>query len=346
MRVLIVKTSSLGDVIHTLPAVNDAARALPGIEFDWLVEEGFAEIPVLHPAVKNVIPVALRRWRKRPWAADVRSEWRACRARFQQQPYDAVIDAQGLIKSAWLARKAPGVRYGLDRQSAREPLASLAYQRKISVSKDQHAIQRVRQLFAQALGYECADEVSYGLELSRLPPAQPQAKPYVLFLHGTTWVNKHWPEPYWCDLAREVVAAGFRVVLPWGNDAERGRAERIAKHVGDDVCILPRLSLMQLAAQIVAARAVVGVDTGLSHLTAALNVPELVLFGPTNAALTGVLGARQRNLSAEFACAPCLKRECTYAGQAAVQPACFTTLAPAQVWAKLQTLLSIESSGV
>lgn len=340
MRVLIVKTSSLGDVIHTLPALTDAALAFPQIEFDWLVEEAFAEIPALHPAVKNIIPVALRRWRKRPFAKEVRAQWSACRARFQDQDYDAVIDAQGLIKSAWLARKARGPRIGFDWDSAREPVASLAYGRKLSIAKNQHAIQRVRQLFAQALGYEFdVSTIRYDLDLQRLPQVQLAAKPYLLFLHGTTWANKHWPESYWLQLAQRVTAAGYQVVLPWANDDEQLRAQGIAQAVGEAVQVLPRMGLMQLAAHIAAAQAVVGVDTGLSHLTAALDVPELVLFGPTNAELTGVLGQRQYNLSAEFDCAPCMKRECSFVGESEVTPACFAALAADQVWAKLQTML-------
>ena len=104
MRVLVVKMSSLGDVIHTLPALTDAAAAIPGITFDWVVEEGFAEIPAWHPAVDTVIPIALRRWRKHPWRDFRGPQWRACRQALRRQHYDAVIDAQGLLKSVFVAR--------------------------------------------------------------------------------------------------------------------------------------------------------------------------------------------------------------------------------------------------
>ena len=152
MKVLLVKTSSLGDVVHTLPALTDAQRAIPGIRFDWVVEEGFAEIPTWHPAVDQVIPVAIRRWRKSPWQTLRSGEWRRFKARLRETRYDLVIDAQGLLKSAWLTRYVKAPVAGLDRDSAREPLAARFYDRCYAVPREQHALERVRQLFAQALG--------------------------------------------------------------------------------------------------------------------------------------------------------------------------------------------------
>ena len=139
MRVLLVKTSSLGDVIHALPALTDAARAIPGITFDWVVEEGFAEIPTWHPSVGNVIPVAIRRWRKNLWETIKSGEWRRFKQRLRAEKYDLVIDAQGLLKSALLTRYVKAPVAGFDRDSAREPLASRFYQRRLAVARGQHA---------------------------------------------------------------------------------------------------------------------------------------------------------------------------------------------------------------
>ena len=369
MRVLIVKTSSLGDVIHTLPALTDAAHALPGIRFDWVVEEAFAEIPHWHPAVDTVIPVAMRRWRKQPLQARRSGEWAAFRAAIGARRYDAVIDAQGLLKSAWLARHARGPVHGLDRRSAREPLASLFYHHRHAVAWGRHAVLRVRELFAQALGYAAPADSSmapgdaaaagsdpYGLDHARVraggaaAPAKEtdaDSRPYLVFLHGTTWDTKHWPELYWRRLAERASAAGWQIRLPWGSSAERERAERLAAGLSA-VCVLPRLSLAGVAAQIAGARACVAVDTGLGHLAAALAVPTLSLYGPTNPGFTGAWGFGQRHLATDFACAPCLQKHCTYTPSASErarpdfaqeQPLCFTRLGPERVWSELTAML-------
>ncbi len=347
MRVLLIKTSSLGDVIHTLPALTDAARALPGIQFDWVVEEGFAEIPRWHPAVANVFPVALRRWRKNLFKTWRNGEWQRFKDSLSQQPYDLILDAQGLLKSAFLTRYARGPVVGLDAHSAREPFASRFYQRGISVAWGQHAVERVRQLFAQALGYALpATTGDYGLNRARLGAAVADA-PYVLFLHGTTWATKHWPEPYWRELAERLSTDGWLVRLPWGNAEEKARAERIAQAL-PTVQVLPKLNLAAVAAQLAGATACVAVDTGLGHLAAALDVPTLSLYGPTNAGWTGAYGRGQVHVASDFACAPCLKKTCRYTPSAderqqfnllTEQPLCFTRVNPARVAAELAAQL-------
>lgn len=296
MRVLLIKTSSLGDVIHTLPALTDAARALPGIQFDWVVEEGFAEIPAWHPAVAQVIPVAIRRWRKHPWQTLRNGEWRRFKARLREAKYDLVIDAQGLLKSAWLTRYVQGPIAGLDRNSAREPLASRFYDQTYAVAKDQHALERVRQLFAQALGYALPQTLGdYGLD--RAGMADMQTMPYLLFLHGTTWPSKHWPEGEWRALAEHANTLGWPVRLPWGNQHEHERAERIAAGL-EHVAVLPKLNLAGVAKVIAGARACVAVDTGLGHMAAALDVPTISLYGPTLPGKVGAYGKGQVHLCA------------------------------------------------
>lgn len=296
MRVLLIKTSSLGDVIHTLPALTDAAAAIPGLRVDWVVEEGFAEIPGWHPAVERVIAVAIRRWRKHPWQTWSSGEWQHFKAQLQQGEYDLVIDAQGLLKSAWLTRYGQAPVAGLDRHSAREPLASLFYDRRYAVARGQHALERVRQLFGQALGYPVPASVGdYGLDRTAL--ATPQDTPYVVFLHGTTWESKHWPEAHWRQLAERLQARGQAVRLLWGSPREQARAQRIADGL-DQVSVMPRLNLSGVAALLAGARACVAVDTGLGHLAAALDVPSISLYGPTSPERVGAYGRSQVHLSA------------------------------------------------
>ncbi|MCP3748701.1 lipopolysaccharide heptosyltransferase I [Pseudomonas sp. SBB6] len=349
MRVLLIKTSSLGDVIHALPALTDAARAIPGIRFDWVVEEGFAEIPSWHPAVDKIIPVAIRRWRKSLWQTFKSGEWRQFKQRLRESKYDLVIDAQGLVKSAWLTRYVKAPVAGMDRYSAREGLSSRFYDRRLSVERGQHAVERVRQLFALALGYNLpAGLGDYGLDLNRLQ--LPPAAPFVVFLHGTTWATKHWPEAYWRQLAERLGQQGLQVRLPWGNAAEQARAERIAKGLSN--CqVLPKLNLVGVARVLAAAKACIAVDTGLGHLAAALDVPTLSLFGPTNPGLTGAYGKSQVHIASDFACAPCLQKKCTYKPSADDQrrfdlkrewPLCFTRLNPERVASQLRALLLAE----
>ncbi|MDC6381615.1 lipopolysaccharide heptosyltransferase I [Pseudomonas graminis] len=348
MRVLLIKTSSLGDVIHTLPALTDAMGALPGIQFDWVVEEGFAEIPTWHPAVANVIPVAIRRWRKNLWQTLKNGEWRQFKQRLRDTRYDLVIDAQGLLKSAWLTRYVKAPIAGLDKTSAREPMAARFYDRPYAVARGQHAVERLRQLFAQALGYQVpAGLGNYGLDRSRLLTATNDA-PFVLFLHGTTWDTKHWPELYWRQLAERMIGQGLEVRLPWGNPAEKARAERIADGL-DNAVVLPKLNLAGVARVLASAQGCVAVDTGLGHLAAALDVPTLSLFGPTNPGLTGAYGRSQVHLAADYpACAPCLQKKCTYRPTPEDQrqvdterewPMCFTRLNPERVANQLGALL-------
>ena len=330
MRVLLIKTSSLGDVIHTLPALTDAARAIPGIRFDWVVEEGFAEIPAWHPAVSQVIPVAIRRWRKHPLKTLRSGEWSRFKKRLREGRYDLVIDAQGLFKSAWLTRYVKAPVAGLDKSSAREPIAARFYDRRYHVPRDQHALERVRQLFAQALNYDLpAGLGDYGLNRAQLADAS--ARPYLVFLHGTTWASKHWPEAYWRELAEQVAAQGWAIRLPWGNDAEKARAERIAAGI-DGAVVLPKLNLAGVAKVLAGAKACVAVDTGLGHLAAALDVPTISLYGPTLPGRVGAYGRSQVHLCATG----------PDAGKGDRDKPCFDDLEPQRVFTELHALLLDE----
>ena len=294
MHILVVKTSSLGDVIHALPAVTDAARERPGIAIDWLVEGAFRDIPAWHPAVQRVICCDMRGWRRNLLHTLFGGSWARFTSELRQTPYDLIIDAQGLVKSAWLAGQANGVLAGADRASAREPLAALFYQKTYPVPRFDaaHAIDRSRSLFAQALGYTMpASAPDAGLGRDRF--AAPElSHPYVVLLHGTTWPSKRWPVARWASLATWIASRGLRVVLPWGNADERAIAEEIAATSSAGL-VLPKLGLTALAGWLAHARACVGVDTGLAHLAAALGTPQVSLYGPTLPRLTGANGAHQ-----------------------------------------------------
>ncbi len=294
MRVLIVKTSSMGDVLHTLPALTDAQQAIPGIQFDWVVEEGFAQIPSWHASVDRVIPVAIRRWRKAWFSAPIKAERKVFRDAVRLQQYDAIIDAQGLVKSAALVtRLARGVKHGMDWSTAREPLASLFYNRKHHIAKQQHAVERTRELFAQSLGYtKPLSQGDYAIAQHFLTNLSANSGQYAVFLHATTRDDKHWPEANWRELIGLLNNAGIRIKLPWGAPHEEARAKRLAEGFSY-VDVLPRMTLEEVARVLAGAKFVVSVDTGLSHLTAALDRPNITLYGPTDPGLIGGYGKNQ-----------------------------------------------------
>jgi lipopolysaccharide heptosyltransferase I len=286
-RILFVKTSSLGDVVHNCPAVSDAARALPGAAIDWVVEEPFAGIAAMHRAVRRVIPVAVRRWRSSLWKPAVWAEIAAWRRSLGAEPYDAVVDTQSLLKSALISRAACGRRHGLDRASAREWLAPFFYDVRHTVPRELHAVERNRRLAAASLGYSFSSAIDYGL---RVPAADKSG--YVVLLTMTSRADKLWPEERWIELGR-----GLRTpaILPWGSEAERARAERISAAIGGT--LPPRRNLDELARLFVSARGVIGLDTGLTHLAAALGVPTVGIYCGSDPTLTGLYGApHARNL--------------------------------------------------
>ena len=290
-RILFVKTSSLGDVVHHCPAVSDAARELPDAEIDWVVEEPFAEVAAMHRAVRRVFPVAMRRWRRGLWSPRVWSEIGAFRRELAAEPYDRVIDSQGLLKSAMIARCANGERHGLDRESARESIAARLYDVRHRVPRDLHAVERNRQLTASALGYSASPICEYGLVAEGALPMQ-MSRPYVVLLTMTSRADKLWPERNWIDLGRALALRDLRAVLPWGSEAERRRCERIALAI-PEARVPRRFSLSELARLFRGARGVIGLDTGLSHLAAAMTVPVVGIFCGSNPALTGLYGGAQ-----------------------------------------------------
>ena len=292
-RVLLIKTSSLGDVVHNLPVATDVHAHCTNVEIDWVVEENFAEVPALHPAVSEVIQVAVRRWRHALLSRDTWHEIAELRARMQARAYDVVIDTQGLLKSALIARMAPGRRFGRDWVSSREPLRPF-FHRTIRVSWKLHAVERNRQLAATALGYSTSNRCDYGIA----PPSQPlgpwaaQLAPggYAVLLHAASSRAKLWPQRNWVELASRLYREGLLVVLPWGSEAERRSGENIAGQL-EQASVPPRLSLREAAGLLGRARVVFGVDTGLTHLSTALGTPTIGIYCATDPAATGLYGA-------------------------------------------------------
>lgn len=288
-RVLLVKTSSLGDVIHNLPVVSDIRAALPNTRIDWVVEESLTAIPPLHAAVDRVLPVALRRWRTSLISRTTRDEIRVFVADLKRESYDAVIDTQGLLKSALVTWMARGTRHGLDLASAREPLFFF-YDRTYSVPWTLHAVERNRRLAAQALGYVAPGTVTYGITA---PPASfawlPKGSTYAVLVHATSAEDKLWPESSWTELGGSLGERGLASVLTWGSAPERSRAERLARRIPRAI-VAPALSLADAAALLGHARVVIGVDTGFTHFAAALDVATVGIYCATDPAATGLYG--------------------------------------------------------
>jgi len=339
MKLLLVKTSSFGDILHTFPALTDAWRRVDGLCCDWLVEDRYAALPAWHPAVRDTIAVSMRGWRRPPWIQHL-GDIRRCLGRLRRERYDLVLDAQGLLKSALLARLAQGPRAGPDQTSAREALASRFYQEMIAVPGGRHAVDRNRDLFARALHYEPPGAMDYGLHLP--PPPHPDTpaggEPYLVFIPGTTWPSKRWPLRYWRALAVLAAADGWRVRIPAGNDRERDEAHRIA-HGLAGIEPASSLTLEGLAHLLNGASAFVAVDSGPGHLGAAVGTPGVSIYGATDAALSGARGAAQAHLRADFECAPCLRRRCQFADTGQIHPDCYATVPPVTVWRTLRDLM-------
>ena len=294
MKVLIVKTSSMGDILHTLPAITDTYKAIPDIKIDWVIEEAFAEIPTWHPGVTNSIPFAWRRWRKNIFTLFSNSEWQQFKKTLQQKKYDYVIDAQGLIKSAIVTRMARGMHYGFDRKSIREPLASLLYNKNFHVEKAQHAIIRIRKLFALTLGYSFdGNNIDYGIKAPLLEANLPEN--YSVFIVNTSRRNKQWPIENWRKLLEKMQREKQIVIIPEGYQHERQKIQEIISGF-NNIIILPQGNLTRVFNLLANAKAIVSVDTGLAHLAAALNKPNITLYGPTNEHLIGTVGKNQIHL--------------------------------------------------
>jgi heptosyltransferase-1 len=278
--------------------------------------------------------------RQTPWQSFKKGEWQTLIKQLQYTTYDAVIDAQGLFKSAMVAKFAKGPCYGFSRASVRDAIACFAYDSKVTVPIGGHAVEKVRQLFAQVLQYSAPTTApDYGIDKQCLTPMS-LGDNTVIFLHGTTWPTKHWPESYWCQLGYLVAKKGLQVLLPWGNEAEKLRAQRISQYCQDKGLslipeVLPKLSLAQITSLIAKAKGIVAVDTGLGHIAAAMAAPTISLYGPTDPRLTGAYGPSQQHLKVNASCAPCFGRECKLGTNFELLPPCFESLSPEYVFQAL-----------
>ena len=286
--------SSLGDIVHTFPAVTDLMRERPGTILHWVVEEQYVELARMHPGVARVIPVALRRWRRMGFGAvgDAWREFRRFRAALGENAYAAVIDAQGLLKSVLVARQARGPLYGFDWRTARETLAGLCYRHTVHFPACAHKITRYRGLMAAANGYRltaatgdtagdtasdpAAQNIDYGLTAPP-PPAWAPKSAYAVLLHSTARAAKLWHEPAWISVAQALAARGVVSVLPFGNAGEEARSRRIAAAV-PSALVPPKMNIVEAAGLLAQARAVIGLDTGFTHLAAAFNTPVVGVF--------------------------------------------------------------------
>jgi heptosyltransferase-1 len=297
--VLIVRPSSLGDIVHALPVVHDIRQHRAGTSVDWVAEEMFVELVSLNREVRTVIPVALRRWRHAPLARATWREVAAFRGALRAQRYDVVIDLQEQVKGALIGLLARGAVHGPDRSGIREPAATLAYRRTHRIPAHQHLIDRCRELAGKALGYEPAGPPQFGLSAARPGESQsePPTGPFMVFVHSTSRDDKLWPEAHWRSLIAHFAKSGVTVLLPSGNAVEAARSERLA-HGITGACVVARRSLSETASLLARADLVCGVDTGLVHLAAALGVPTIALFVATDPELAGVAraGDHARNL--------------------------------------------------
>lgn len=285
--ILFIKTSSLGDVIHHMPAVCDARRNRPGARIGWVVEEAFAPLVRLHRDVASVVPVASRRWRRALFDPATWREIGTFKAAMREQPHETVIDAQGLVRSALITRFAKGTRHGYDRESVRERAAAWFYDVHHRVDRGLHAVTRNRMLTGAVLGYAPEGPPDFGLDRRAL--AEAAATKDAILLHATARPEKEWPAAHWIAIAKALGARGYRPVLPWGTEAEQRRSTNMAVDV-PGAYVPEKQPLDAVARMIARAAIVIGVDTGLLHLAAALGVPLVAIFSGTEPGQHGPLG--------------------------------------------------------
>ncbi len=337
MRVLFVKLTSMGDLLHALPAITDAKRHYKDISFDWVIEKNFSEVASFHPAVKKIIRTSHREWRKN--FLQSRDQLKQFLKNLRKESYDFVIDGQTNFKSALVTFLSRGVRCGLDKYSAAERIASYAYQKKIFVDKDIHAITRLRLLFSECLDYPFVnDKPDYGiLDYSFSKPRFTLPENYLVFVHNASWSSKMWPEAYWRRLISLAERDGYHVLLPWGNSLEKERAIRIASNQ-PNAKVLSFCNLSEQAYILINSKGAVCSDTGLSHLAASLNVPSITLYGSTSVKRIGTTGLNQIHQVTPFGCKECYLHDCQYNNEKHPEALCMLAIKPEMVWEKFKEL--------
>jgi heptosyltransferase-1 len=288
LNILIVRVSSLGDVVHNMPMVSDIRRHYPDANIDWVVEEGYGSLVQMNPEVRRMIPIALRRWRKSLFSAATLAEISDFRQQLKRDAYDLIFDTQGLLKTSIvmrMARLAPGGhRVGLANAtegSGYEPLSRLFHTKSVPVGLRTYAVLRARQVAAAALGYTVDGVADFNMQMPSMRaadlPAWMPDQPYAVFFHGTARAEKQWPVSHWMQIAGWLAERGWLVLLPWGSDAEKRVAEQLASQMSN-ARVLPRLPLMEAVLLAQRAALVIGVDTGLTHIAAAFYRPTIELY--------------------------------------------------------------------
>ena len=342
MNVLIVKLTSMGDLIQALPAVTDAARARPDATFDWVVDEAFAEIPRWHPAIRGVIETAHRRWRNDFLTTLRQGELPAFWRRLRERRYDAVIDAQTNLKSAVVTALTRGPKHGPDRATAREYPAHWAYRHRYSIPLNQLAIDRWRQLFSRVLDYPLpATPPDFGIGNVAWPAsARIPDRPYLVAVTNASWENKYWLDGHWRELIARAGEEGYRVLLTCGSDLEYRRSSAIAAGL-ENAEVLPKLTLTEMAAILKNGSGAICMDTGLAHMAAALDIPTVTLYGPTDPALIGATGRQSTHIVATgYDCIPCYRRDCVVPGYRGKVSQCLARIEPAAVWEAFSRLVA------
>ena len=344
MKILLIKMSSMGDIFHTFPAISDLKANNPDIVIDWVVEYGFKEIVEWHPAIHKTIPINLRRWMKRRGA----NSWREFKNWYKElrtEEYDLVIDAQGLFKSAAIARMSKNaIIHGFDRKSARESISAIFYNHTYFVDKNQHAVERTRQLFGKIFNYAPSNTLNFGIKQKFSHVIKDSKK--LMFIIGTSWVTKLWSTEHWQTLTALAISEGFDVEIMWGSPEELAIAESIIAACPQATRPQQRLSITTIAEKLVEAVGVIGLDTGFSHLAGALETPTISLYGATSPTKVGLIGNHTKNLQLEppLECMPCHKRQCKWLPEnSAETPPCMQGIKPQQVWDTLKSKLISEN---
>jgi heptosyltransferase-1 len=322
MRVLIVKVSALGDIIHALPVLDYLHKAVPGIQVDWVVEEQNQDILDGHPLISNLICINTRKWRASPFSADTRQEIVSIVKRLRTASYDAVFDIQGNIKSGvitWLSCATP--RYGFAPDGVREKLNLLCTTRQVPLRPEDHHVScRALRVASEPFGgdftltdlhTDIATSVEDDCAAREITAVLPNG-PWLMFHNGTTWTTKLWHTEAWIELGRLFTERfpSASILLSWGSQDEFNTAEDIREGIGPSATILPRLSLKQLCALMKRVNLVVGGDTGPVHIAAAVGTPTVSFYRVTDPLRNAPVGSKHLYVQTDMHCRECLQKQC------------------------------------
>ncbi len=321
MHILIVKTSSLGDIVHALPVLTYLRRVAPQARIDWVVDEAFVELLRLNPNLDTLFVVPLRRWKKSPFKSGTWRDIGQFFAQLRTRRYDIVFDLQGNLKSGVLCGAARGARkVGFAAEHVQEKASLLFTRERVAFApEDEHAVQRYLRVVASILGAP-SDPLRDLPAIATTPDDDNHAdavlgataSPRIVFHCGTSWASKLWSEAGWIALGQGLQrhAPTASILLTWGDTSEHIRAQRVAASIGNAARVLPRLGLKELCAVFKRCDLMVGPDTGPVHLAAASGTPTVSLYRCTIGARNGPFGAFHRTVQAPMDCARCWSGTC------------------------------------